>query len=70
MATATSFDRLLKLGQQKGGLTTDDLVRALPIEAMTVEEFASLITRLEGANVPVEVDQLLFFRPCIERRSG
>ena len=26
MATATNFDRLLKLGQQKGGLTTDDLV--------------------------------------------
>jgi hypothetical protein len=59
MATATNFDRLLKLGQQKGGLTTDDLVRALPIEAMTVEEIASLITRLEGANVPVEVDPAL-----------
>ena len=59
MATATNFDRLLKLGQQKGGLTTDDLVRVLPIEAMTVEEIASLITRLEGANVPVEVDPAL-----------
>src|SRR4026207_2013890 len=59
MATATNFDRLLELGQQKGGLTADDLVRALPIEAMTVEEIASLITRLEGANVPVEVDPAL-----------
>ena len=55
----TSFDGLLTLGQQRGGLTTDDLVRALPIATMRTDEISAVITRLEDANVPVKVIRLL-----------
>src|SRR4051795_11797758 len=53
-------ERLIVLGRQRGGLTTEDLRRALPLDRMSADEVASLVTRLDDANVPVGIDPRLF----------
>jgi hypothetical protein len=52
--------RLLAHGRAQGHLTTEDLRRALPVEAMQAEDLALVVAHLEDEGVPVELDESLF----------
>ena len=52
--------RLLARGRAQGHLTTEDLRRALPVEAMQAEDLALVVAHLEEEGVPVELDESLF----------
>lgn len=51
-----AFDRLVALGRERGGLTTEDIAQSLPVERMTAEQLAAVIVYLEEADIPVEID--------------
>jgi hypothetical protein len=55
-----TLDRLIKLGRQRGSVSTEDLREGLPLDVMTVEEISNIIDRLEEADVRVEIDPTLF----------
>ena len=57
---SSALGRLLDLGRNQGHLTTDDLRRALPIDAMGADEVALVVAHLEDAGVAVEIDENLF----------
>ncbi|MGY3453978.1 RNA polymerase sigma factor region1.1 domain-containing protein [Bradyrhizobium sp. USDA 4353] len=52
----TALQRLLALGRERGVLTADDLKSRLPIAEMTERDLAGVISVLEDAGVPVEID--------------
>jgi hypothetical protein len=52
--------RLLARGRAQGHLTTEDLRRALPVDAMQAEDLALVVAHLEDEGVPVEIDESLF----------
>jgi hypothetical protein len=54
-----TFDRLINLARQRGSVTTNDLREVLPIDQMTVEDISDVITRLEEADVDLEIDPVL-----------
>jgi Sigma-70 factor, region 1.1 len=54
-----NWQRLIRIGRERGALTIDDLRTALPVELMTPEELADAVMRLEDAGVPVELDEWL-----------
>jgi Sigma-70 factor, region 1.1 len=56
MISTTAVDRLMQLGRRRGGLEIDDIRQALPIDAMTIEELADVMARLEEAGISVEID--------------
>ena len=56
MISTTAVDRLMQLGRRQGGLEIDDIRQALPIDTMTIEELADVMTRLEEAGISVEID--------------
>jgi hypothetical protein len=56
MISTMAFNRLMQLGRQHGSLKIDDIRQALPVDAMTVEEIAEVVVRLEEAGISVEVD--------------
>ncbi|HZH53055.1 MAG TPA: RNA polymerase sigma factor region1.1 domain-containing protein [Microvirga sp.] len=53
------FEGLISLGRQRGGLTNEDLRRALPIGAMSAEDIALVILQLEESGIPVDLDESL-----------
>ncbi len=52
-------DRLTRIAGGRGSLSADQLRQAVPVEAMSIEEIASLIAALEERGVSVEVDPAL-----------
>ncbi|AWB20731.1 hypothetical protein DA075_07190 [Methylobacterium currus] len=59
-----TLDRLVTLGRSQGGLTPDDLRRALPVDRMSAEDIAMVLIELEEAGIPVDPDDsLLSGRP-------
>ena len=54
-----TLDRLIKLGRQRGTVSTEDLREGLPLDVMTVEEISNIIDRLEEADIRVEIDPTL-----------
>jgi len=61
----STYERLLQLGKQQGGLTTDDLQRVLDVERLSMDEVSEMLLRLEDAGVSVEIEPAIL-RP----RSG
>ncbi len=57
--TLAAVDHLIELGRQRGGLGIDDLRRALPIDAMTIEEISGVLARLEEAGISLEIDRAM-----------
>jgi hypothetical protein len=57
--TAAQFQSLVDVGRRKGGLSTHDIQQVLPVEAMSADELAQTIARLEDMNIPVELDPSL-----------
>ncbi|MFH6786520.1 MULTISPECIES: RNA polymerase sigma factor region1.1 domain-containing protein [Methylobacterium] len=55
----TTLDRLIALGQSRGGLGPDDLRQALPIDRMSAEDIALVLIELEEAGIPVDPDEIL-----------
>jgi Sigma-70 factor, region 1.1 len=51
-----ALDRLIALGRSRNGLTSADLKRELPVEALGPDDLALIILHLEEAGVPVELD--------------
>lgn len=49
----------MEVGRQRGGLDIDDIRRALPIDAMSIEELTDVLARLEEAGTSVEIDPTL-----------
>ena len=60
---AGPVSRLVEAGQRRGRLSVEDLRRELPVHAMTPEELAIVVTRLEDAGIAVEIDESLL-RPA------
>ena len=52
---AALFD-LINLARQRGGLTMEDLRKALPLDSMSVEDISLVLTRLDKAGVDLEID--------------
>jgi hypothetical protein len=50
---------LVSLARRSGGLTMEDIRRALPVDSMTEEEIAHVIARLDEAGFDIEVDPIL-----------
>ena len=42
----------MEMGRQQGGLDIDDISRALPVDAMSIEELADVLALLEEAGMP------------------
>ena len=61
----STYERLLQLGKQQGGLTTEDLQRVLDLERLSMDEVSEMLLRLEDAGVSVEIEPAIL-RP----RSG
>jgi hypothetical protein len=59
MPSDVIYERLLQMGKQEGGLTTDDLQRVLDIERLSVDELSNILMRLESAGVSVDIDRNL-----------
>jgi hypothetical protein len=59
MIPATTFDLLIQMGRARGGLEVDELRQVVPIDAMTAEELADVLTRLEEAGISIEIDAAL-----------
>jgi sigma-70-like protein len=59
MSGHSSYERLLRLGKEQGGLTAHDLERVLPIDRMSMDELSDVLARLEDAGIPVEIDPAL-----------
>ena len=59
MVSITALDRLMQLGQRRGGLGIDDIRQALPVDTMTTEELADVLARLEEAGISVEIEPTL-----------
>ena len=69
--SADALRRLVATGRSQGGLTSEDLRRALPVDAMSAEDLALVVVHLEEEGVAVELDEsLLGLTRANERRSG
>jgi hypothetical protein len=51
MPANPSFERLLQLGEQQGGLTPLDLQQVLDVERLSTEELSDMLVRLDQAGV-------------------
>jgi hypothetical protein len=59
MPADPSFERLLQLGKQQGGLTPQDLRQILDVERLSTNELSDMLVRLDQAGVSVEIDPAL-----------
>ena len=57
--STTAVEGLMEVGRQRGGLDIDDIRRALPVDAMSIEELADVLARLEEAGISVEIESTL-----------
>lgn len=55
----STVESLILLGQQRGGLTNQDLQAALPVGSMSAEDIALIVMQLEDAGVSVDLDESL-----------
>jgi hypothetical protein len=51
-----SYQQLLALGEQQGGLTTHDLQQVLDVDRLSIEEISDILARLEHAGISVDID--------------
>jgi hypothetical protein len=66
-----TLDCLVAMGRRDGGLTTGDLRRALPVDAMSAEDLALVVVHIEEEGVSVELDEsLLGLTRADGRRPG
>lgn len=49
----------MEMGRQRDGLDVDDIRRALPVDAMSIEELADVLARVEEAGISVEIESTL-----------
>jgi hypothetical protein len=49
----------MEVGRQRGGLDINDIRRTLPVDAMSIEELADVLARLEGAGISVKIEPTL-----------
>jgi Sigma-70 factor, region 1.1 len=73
VSDAEAVDRLVALAARRGSLSTEELRHVLPIDAMSVDELASLIARLEDRGVTVDIDAALLSptrRPSDQPRAA
>ncbi|CCD98321.1 RNA polymerase sigma factor region1.1 domain-containing protein [Bradyrhizobium sp. STM 3809] len=56
LAETIAIQRLVAFGRNRGVVTADDLKAMLPVQDMTAEELAGVMSTLEDAGVPVEID--------------
>jgi hypothetical protein len=61
----STYERLLQLGKQQGGLTTDDLQRVLDLERLSLDQVSEMLLRLEDAGVSVDIEPAI-----LKPRSG
>jgi hypothetical protein len=59
MSGHSSYERLLELGREQGGLTAQDLQRVLPIDQMSMDEISDVLARLDDAGITIEIDPAL-----------
>ena len=59
MISATTFDLLIRMSRARGGLAIDELRQVVPVDAMTAEELAEVLMRLEEADISIEIDAAL-----------
>ncbi|HEY8578301.1 MAG TPA: RNA polymerase sigma factor region1.1 domain-containing protein [Beijerinckiaceae bacterium] len=59
MIASDALERLIALGRAKGGLDTEDLRRALPLQRMSPEDVALVVLQIEEAGVAVELEESL-----------
>lgn len=59
MISTTAVESLMEIGRQRGSLDIDDIRRTLPVGAMSIEELADVLARLEEAGISVEIDPAL-----------
>lgn len=51
-----ALDELVSLARQRGGISMEDVRKALPIDSMTVEDIARIVARLDEAGFDLEID--------------
>ena len=49
----------MEVGRQRGGLDINDIRRTLPVDAMSIEELADVLARLEEAGISVKIEPTL-----------
>ncbi len=59
-APDSAVKALMDLGRRQGRVSTEDVRQLLPLNAMSAEEIANLILRLEERGIAVDVDPALF----------
>jgi len=47
---------LIRLARQRGGISMEDLQKALPLESMSIEEISHIVNRLDEAGFDLEID--------------
>jgi hypothetical protein len=57
--STTAVETLMEAGRQRGGLDINDIRRALLVDAMSIEELADVLARLEEAGISVEIEPTL-----------
>jgi len=64
-----AFERLIEKGRRRGGLSTEDLRAALPIERMNADDIAMVVLQIEEEGVQVELDDELLARSGAPART-
>lgn len=59
MIAKDALATLIAEGKAKGFVDTQDLLRSLPVQAMSPEEIALVVVEIEDSGVPVELDERL-----------
>lgn len=54
-----ALDELVSLARRRGGISMEDVRKALPIDSMTVEDIARIVARLDEAGIDLEIDPSL-----------
>jgi hypothetical protein len=73
ISDANMVDTLVARAARSGSLSTEELRQVVPVDAMSVDELASLIARLEDRGVTVDIDAALLSptrRPSDQPRAA
>ncbi|WP_165937964.1 RNA polymerase sigma factor region1.1 domain-containing protein [Methylobacterium segetis] len=62
-----TLNLLIAFGKQKGRLSPEDLLAALPMDGLSAEDIALLVLEIEEAGVPVELEETLL---TVSRAEG
>jgi hypothetical protein len=58
---ASTYERLLQMGKQQGGLTTDELQRVLDLERLSMDEVSEMLLSLEDTGVSVDLEPAILW---------